>query len=197
MSCTTLAAPARFEMIVKNSRFRADAVAIDAPAQAMAFFAAVHDVSADHHCWAWRLGDNYRSCDDGEPAGTAGRPILAAIDGAGCDRVAVLVARWFGGIKLGAGGLVRAYGGVAAQCLRLAQKTTWSKRTRTTVCCDFAHAGIIHQHLPRFDAVKQREAFAADGLHLTIDLPCARLQELQASLSDATRGRIRFLDDEP
>src|SRR3546814_18000784 len=75
---------------------------------------------ATHNCWAWRIGDDYRSNDDGEPAGTAGRPILAAIDGQGMDRVVVVVTRWFGGIKLGAGGLVRAYGGTAAECLRRA-----------------------------------------------------------------------------
>src|SRR3546814_2284064 len=55
---------------------------------------------ATHNCWAWRIGDDYRSNDDGEPAGTAGRPILAAIDGQGMDRVVVVVTRWFGGIKL-------------------------------------------------------------------------------------------------
>src|SRR3546814_12008083 len=70
----------------------------------------------------FRSGSQYRFNDDGEPGGTAVRPILQAIEGQSCDRVAVLVLRWFGGIKLGPGGLIRAYGGAAAQCLRLADK---------------------------------------------------------------------------
>ncbi len=73
----------------------------------MAFLQQVAVTDATHNCWAYRHGQDYRSSDDGEPAGTAGRPILAAIDGQGFDRVMVVVTRWFG-IKLGAGGLVRA-----------------------------------------------------------------------------------------
>ncbi len=73
----------------------------------------------------------YRSNDDGEPGGTAGRPILAAIDGQGFDRVAVVVTRWYGGIKLGAGGLVRAYGGAAAECLRAAPRRPLVVAVRT------------------------------------------------------------------
>ena len=71
----------------------------------------------------YRLGDEYRSSDDGEPSGTAGRPMLSAIDGEGLDAVCVLVVRHFGGVKLGAGGLARAYGGAARQCLQQALRT--------------------------------------------------------------------------
>ena len=84
----------------------------------MRFFAANSDPEATHNCWAYKIGQEYRFNDDGEPGGTAGRPILQAIEGQGMDRVAVLVVRWFGGVKLGAGGLVRAYGGCAANCGR-------------------------------------------------------------------------------
>ena len=104
----TLAGPADFLLEVKHSRFLAQAGPVDSAEAAHAFMATVADPTATHNCWAWRVGDQYRSSDDGEPAGTAGRPILAAIDGQGYDRVAVVVTRWFGGIKLGAGGLVRA-----------------------------------------------------------------------------------------
>jgi len=75
---------------------------------AQAALAGLIDADATHNCWAWRYGTHSRSSDDGEPAGTAGRPILAAIDGQGLDRLLVVVTRWYGGIKLGAGGLVRA-----------------------------------------------------------------------------------------
>ena len=109
----TLAAPASHALEIKHSRFLAQACPINSAAEALAFFDAVSTPDATHNCWAYRYGNEYRSSDDGEPAGTAGRPILAAIDGQGYDRVAVVVTRWYGGIKLGAGGLVRAYGGTA------------------------------------------------------------------------------------
>ena len=114
----TLAAPAAFTLEVKHSRFLAQAAPASAPAAALAFLDEVADPAATHNCWAYRIGGEYRSSDAGEPAGTAGRPILTAIDGQGCDQVVVVVTRWYGGIKLGAGGLVRAYGGAAAECLR-------------------------------------------------------------------------------
>jgi putative IMPACT (imprinted ancient) family translation regulator len=89
---------------------------------------------------------DYRSSDDGEPAGTAGRPILAAIDGQGFDRVMVVVTRWFGGIKLGAGGLVRAYGGAAAECLRTAPRVPLVGM-RTLVLAGFDDLGSVHAAL--------------------------------------------------
>ena len=113
----TLPAPVSLAIEVKHSRFLARAAPADSTHAAQAFVGSVSDPDATHNCWAWRIGGDYRSSDDGEPAGTAGRPILAAIDGQGFDRVVVVVTRWFGGIKLGAGGLVRAYGGSAAECL--------------------------------------------------------------------------------
>ncbi|KAH9315517.1 hypothetical protein KI387_024144, partial [Taxus chinensis] len=78
------------------------------------------DSRATHNCWAYKLGELYRFNDDGEPGGTAGRPIHSAIVSSGLDRVMVVVIRYFGGIKLGTGGLVRAYGGVTSDCLRVA-----------------------------------------------------------------------------
>ena len=110
----TLAGRASHLLEVKHSRFLAQAAPVATPDDALAFLREIAVPDATHNCWAYRIGGEYRSSDDGEPAGTAGRPILAAIDGQGFDRVMVVVTRWYGGIKLGAGGLVRAYGGAAA-----------------------------------------------------------------------------------
>ena len=118
----TLAAPVGHELEVKHSRFIVHAAPVSTPEEALAWFTQVGDPAATHNCWAYRIGGQYRFNDDGEPAGTAGRPILAAIDGQGLDQVAAVVTRWYGGIKLGAGGLVRAYGGSVAECLRLAPR---------------------------------------------------------------------------
>ncbi len=190
----TLAAPARFELIVKKSRFLAQAIAIDDAAQMPAFLASVHAADASHHCWAYRIGGAYRSSDDGEPAGTAGRPILAAIDGQHCDRVMVVVARWFGGTKLGAGGLVRAYGCAASECLRNAARTPLVDLVQVAISCGFDHVGAVHQLIAQFGASKRTETFTDEGLQFSIELPRERLPALQNALRDATRGQARLVE---
>jgi len=194
MILSTLAAPARFELIARKSRFLAQAIALDDAGRASAFLDSVREAEATHNCWAYRIGAAYRSSDDGEPAGTAGRPILAAIDGQHCDRVMVVVARWFGGIKLGAGGLVRAYGGAASECLRNAAKTPLVELARLAIACGFEHAGTVHQLIAQFGAVKHAETFTGDGPHFDIQLPRGRMQALQNALRDATRGQVRVLE---
>lgn len=188
----TLAAPATHALEVRHSRFLAHAAPVDAPAAAMAFIARASEPEATHNCWAWRIGQEYRSSDDGEPAGTGGRPILAAIDGQGCDRVAVVVTRWYGGIKLGAGGLVRAYGGTAAECLRLAERRPLVAMAALELACAFEDLGAVHVALAAHAAEKSGERFEADGAHLSLSLPAARVEALQARLRDATRDRVRF-----
>ena len=118
----TLAAPAHHEKEIKKSRFMAVAMRAETSVEAMEQIGKVSLPDATHNCWAYKIGGEYRFSDDGEPGGSAGRPILAAIEGQELDRVTVVVSRYFGGIKLGVGGLVRAYGGTAAECLRQAQK---------------------------------------------------------------------------
>jgi uncharacterized YigZ family protein len=185
----TLAAPARFELEVRRSRFLVQAAPIDAAEQAPAFVLQAGDPDATHNCWACRVGQHYRFADDGEPAGTAGRPILAAIDGQGFDRVVVLVTRWFGGTKLGAGGLVRAYGGSAAECLRRAPRLALVDMAEAELSCGFAHSGAVHALLAAAEATKLHEGYVADGLRLRLRLPVARLASLGEALRDATRGQ--------
>lgn len=118
----TLSRAASARQEIKKSRFVAIAGKVDSEAEAKEFVARNSDAIAGHNCFAWRVGQSYRFADDGEPSGTAGKPILQAIDGQNLDNVAVVVSRWFGGVLLGSGGLVRAYGGTAALCLRDAEK---------------------------------------------------------------------------
>jgi uncharacterized YigZ family protein len=188
----TLSAAARFQQEVRKSRFVANGAPVRDVDDAIAFIARIAERSATHNCWAYRIGTQYRFNDDGEPSGTAGKPILQAIDGQSLDRAAVVVARWFGGIKLGAGGLVRAYGGTAAECLRLAAKTPLVARTALRVRCDFSSAAALHARLAEFDAVKREEHFAADGVELVIDLPAATAPALADFLRDLTRGRAHI-----
>lgn len=188
----TLAAPATAGLEVKHSRFVAHAAPVASPDEALAFLQRVAEPAATHNCWAYRVGTQYRSSDDGEPSGTAGRPILAAIDGAGLDAVAVVVTRWYGGIKLGAGGLVRAYGGCAAQCLRDAPRVERVVAVEVALAYDFGDTGAVHAMLAAVGAERIDERFSGDGAHLRIRLPRERVDSLKAQLRDATRNRVRL-----
>lgn len=195
MPLDTLAGPVDHTLEVKHSRFIAHAAPVDDADAAAAFMQRVHVPDATHNCWAWRIGDAYRSSDDGEPAGTAGRPILAAIDGQGFDRVAVVVVRWYGGIKLGAGGLVRAYGGCAAECLRTAPRLPLVEMATVALHAPFDALGSVHAALPAALAIKRDETFDASGVRLLLELPADRVDDLKTRLRDATRDRVRFDDN--
>jgi putative IMPACT (imprinted ancient) family translation regulator len=188
MSAQTLAAPARIELVVKKSRFLAQATPVESPAHALAWLEQVADRDATHNCWAYRIGSAYRFSDDGEPGGTAGRPILAAIEGQGIDQAMVAVTRWYGGINLGAGGLVRAYGGVAAECLRTAVRRPLVESVEAELACDFALAGAVHGLLAAVAAEKLAETFDEHGLRLRLRLPAAMYAVLAGRLRDASRG---------
>lgn len=118
----TLAAPHEALLEVKGSKFYAFVWPVKTVGQAMDLVASTSDPKASHNCFAYKIGAEFRSTDDGEPSGTAGRPILSAIEAEGLDEACALVVRYFGGTKLGAGGLVRAYGAAARDCLRAAPR---------------------------------------------------------------------------
>ncbi len=191
MALDTLAAPAEFTLEVKHSRFLAQAVPLVDADAAMTVLRPLCTPDATHNCWAFRVGAQYRSSDDGEPAGTAGRPILAAIDGQGYDQVLVVVTRWYGGIKLGAGGLVRAYGGAAAECLRRATRRPLIAMTDLDVEAPFDALGTVHALIAALDAHKLGEHFEADGARLRVRLPASEVDGLKTRLRDATRDRVR------
>jgi len=192
MSAATLAAPARHQTEVKKSRFLAQAAPVASAAEAMEWIRAGSDPAATHNCWAYRCGGDYRFSDDGEPGGSAGRPILAAIDGQGLDRVAVRVTRWYGGINLGVGGLVRAYGGATAECLRLAPRVPIVPWVEAELRCDFALAGTVHALLAAHAAEKLAEAYESEGLRLRLRLPASSFAVLAERLRDASRGTARL-----
>jgi uncharacterized YigZ family protein len=186
---STLAQPCRHQEDIRKSRFLALAAPVESPEQALAFLREMSDPVATHNCWAYRIGRDYRFNDDGEPGGTAGRPILQAIEGQDMDRVAVVVTRWYGGIKLGAGGLVRAYGGTAAECLRRAERVPIVAMARLELHCDFAELALLKARLKELHAEVGHEAFGADGVVLQLRLPDAQVVEAQLRISDISRGR--------
>jgi uncharacterized YigZ family protein len=192
MSRFTLATRSEHLLEVKKSRFLAVCAPVEAPPAALALLDALADHAATHNCWAYRIGQQYRFSDDGEPGGTAGRPILAAIDGSGLDGVVAVVTRWYGGIKLGAGGLIRAYGGAVAECLRQAERIELVDQLELELRCEFALAGAVHALLKTHGAEKTAEAFDTDGLVLGLRLPSDRHDDLQRALRDLSRGRARL-----
>jgi len=185
----TLAAPARLVQEVRKSKFVANAANVGATGAAMEFIASVSDGDATHNCWAIRVGDYYRFSDDGEPAGTAGKPILQAIDGQGIDEVVVVVTRWFGGIKLGAGGLMRAYGGCAAECLRTASRRELIDMAEVEFPLAFAALPVLKSRLAEFAAHVIGEIFVADGATLRVRLPSHRCEDFGCLVRDISRGR--------
>jgi uncharacterized YigZ family protein len=187
----TLQGPAQLQQDIRKSRFLALAAPVEDAEAALAFIAQASTHDATHNCWAYRIGAQYRFNDDGEPGGSAGRPILLAIEGQGLDGVAVVVTRWFGGIKLGVGGLVRAYGGCAAECLRLAPKVVRVAQVSLRVDCDFALAPLLHARLREFGASKREETHSAEGVHLDLDLPAANVDTFTAFVREASRGRAQ------
>jgi len=189
---STLAAPACLAQEVRKSKFVANAANVASPQAALAFIETVANRSATHNCWAYRIGTDYRFNDDGEPGGTAGKPILQAIDGQAIDQAVVVVTRWFGGIKLGAGGLMRAYGGCAAECLRSAARRPLIVSSRVELALAFAALPLLHSRLAELGAETIGETFGGDGAVVQLRLPSDRLHVLRALLADLTRGRAQL-----
>lgn len=179
-----------FSQEIKKSRFAALAGPVANEAAAREFVAAHSDRAANHNCWAWRVGQSYRFSDDGEPTGTAGKPILQAIDGQSLDNVAVVVTRWFGGVLLGTGGLVRAYGGTATACLRAAEKTALVATVEATVTCGFADLALLQARLAAHPGLRiASEAFTATGAELAVTMPEADAAGIAQMVADLTSGR--------
>lgn len=155
----------------------------------MAFVDSLRGNGGGHHCWAYRLGQAYRFNDDGEPSSSAGKPILAAIDGQGFDHVVVVVTRWFGGIKLGVGGLIRAYGGTAAQCLQQAVRQPIVHVTRMALHCDFAQSSLLEGRIRERNIAIENVTYGALAVEATLAVPSDQVSALAHFVADATQGR--------
>lgn len=186
----TLAGFCEYREEIRKSRFITFAAPISSPTEAQAFIEQHSDLNASHNCWAWKLGDQYRSSDDGEPGGTAGRPILAAIEAQACDQVAVLVIRWYGGIQLGTGGLARAYGGGANKCLHNAEKVELITRVALRCTCGFAELALVKLRVAECGGLVNAESFTANGVELRVAVGETQIETLQKQLADLSRGRI-------
>lgn len=186
----TLIGICEFREEIRKSRFITLAAPISSAADAQVFIEHHSDLNATHNCWAWKLGDQYRSNDDGEPGGTAGRPILAAIEAQEFDQVVVLVIRWYGGIQLGTGGLARAYGGGANKCLQQAERMALVHRISIEFDCSFSELALVKVRVAELNGLMVQETFTANGVELQISLSPEHIDVLQRQLADISRGRI-------
>ena len=189
----------RFEEEIKRSRFITTLARADSRERALSFVECVRREFPDarHHCWAYaagRPGDTARvgQSDDGEPHGTAGRPMLTQLLYGGVGELAAVTTRYFGGIKLGTGGLTRAYQNGVKQALTLLPVTERKVLARAMVEVDYAHADRFYRLLPRFQARVVEEDFGARGL-FTLELPEDLVEPCGAALREATDGASELM----
>ena len=193
-SLYTIAARARHEATIKKSRFVAWAMPVESSAGALERIREHSDLKATHNVFAYRLADGVtRSSGDGEPGGSAGPPVLAAIERADVHNVAILVTRYYGGVKLGTGGLARAYGGTASECLLSAARIPL---TRATLLCarfqqDDTNAvfGVLGRFAPTVES-------SASAQLVRFSAPQEEVPALERALSTATKGRVRLTEIE-
>ncbi len=184
----TLAEPAGYEETIKKSRFVCQAARADSPEEAQTFLQAVRDAAATHNCWAYQIDQQYRFSDDGEPGGTAGQPILRAINGHGLQHVIVVVTRYFGGVKLGTGGLVRAYGGVAAECLRRARLVEVPVYRLLQVRMPHDVAARLYHLLAEHGAQKVSESYDSAEVTWLLRVAEPLAGDLELALRNASKG---------
>jgi putative IMPACT (imprinted ancient) family translation regulator len=178
------------ETEVKKSRFITWAWPITNPEDALSKISSQRDPSASHNCFAFKIGQHYRSSDDGEPGGTAGRPILSAIENEGLDGVAVLVIRYYGGIKLGTGGLVRGYGNAARACLREAPRHEVIPRVTVVAIVPFDCMGVAYQAADHIGAGRLSEEYDVSGVVLKLQVDSDKAERLCESLKDVSAGKV-------
>lgn len=183
------------EIEVKKSRFIATVFPCKSEIEAQEFLNRMRKKywDARHNVYAFSLRENKikRFSDDGEPHSTAGLPVMETIDHAGVTDIAVVVTRYFGGILLGTGGLVRAYSEAAKAVLQAAEIETILPAKRINLECDYADYDILNKLLESFK-VKIISTDFADKISITLGIPAELVGDLQAKCTDTFCGRMPF-----
>ncbi|WP_298444562.1 YigZ family protein [uncultured Ferrimonas sp.] len=195
------AASASTEEVIKRSRFITVIEAVSSGAQARAFHARMRaeHPEARHHCLAFNAGPpgcsrDIGCSDDGEPAGSAGRPMLNVVLGADVGQFAAVVIRYSGGIKLGVGGLVRAYAGGVKQTLAVLPTQTYVAQTTVTLRCEYSDMPLLEHLLSQHQGSVLAQDFSS-AIDLQIQLPQAQLVAFGQALTDRSSGRLQLNDD--
>ncbi len=183
------------EIEVKKSRFIATAAPVFSVEEAKAFIKDVKKEYADagHNVPAFLVGYGStvtKHCnDDGEPSGTAGRPMLAVLEGSGLGDIAVVVTRYWGGTKLGTGGLVRAYGDAVKAVLEALPRAEKVPTHTTMVAIPYTHLERVRLLVAEHLGLIQDEEFAAD-ITLTIQFMQERFEDFQLALNELSHGSL-------
>lgn len=186
---TTIQGENTVEIIIEKSRFIATAINVDSVEQATDFIASKRKryFDATHNCYAYVIGDKAKFSDDGEPQGTAGMPIYECIKNSKIDHVCVVITRYFGGIKLGAGGLVRAYSGSCAEALKSATKVNMTDCTLAEVVVDYSLLKGLRKVLN--GKVVEKDVVWEDKVRLLLLMPTVSVDEISAIITENTLGK--------
>ncbi len=201
LSYNTIQAPASAEVVVKKSKFIANAFPAETEEQAAAKIEEVKKkyYDARHNCYAYQVGkacSHIRCSDDGEPQGTAGIPILDALKGRAITNTVVIVTRYFGGILLGTGGLVHAYSAAAKAALEQAGIVTRVKYIKVTITMDYQLHGKINYLLLSNNHIIEDTVFTDT---VTIKAGCLfnSLNKLLADVTEISQGKAQTQVGEP
>ena len=189
---TTIYSPAEDEFVERKSRFIGHIAPVQTEEEAQAFIAQIRQQHRDatHNTYAYILRSGIkRYSDDGEPQGTAGMPMLDVLRHAGLVNVCCVVTRYFGGILLGTGGLVRAYTKGAQLAVAAAGIQQMSRFATLLIACPYNLYGAVQQILPAQDCTVEDVDYGAD-VTLTVIQPVGRLDALNAALAEATAGTV-------
>lgn len=192
------AAEHRVEERIKGSRFIASLARADSPEAAREFIERIKQEFPDatHNCWAFAAGPPADTAhvglsDDGEPHGTAGKPMLNVLLHSDVGEIAVVVTRYFGGTKLGTGGLVRAYSGLVSLGLETLPTKEFVETAEVTVVFSYSAVTLFKRLIPEFEAEVISEDFDADA-SFTLCLPKTHLAPLKQTLEELTNGNVLF-----
>ena len=193
----TILTPVHHELLIKKSRFIAcvQPMADRAGAQQVVAGLRARHPGAAHVCWALLAGGQSAAVDDGEPSGTAGRPMLDVLRHQDLEGVLATVVRYFGGVKLGAGGLVRAYTDSVAQALLQAEKIAIIRKTVLRCSAPYPLEGLVRREIDGVGATLLDVAHGNDVV-FAFSLPEAAAGAFAARLNEAGHGRIAWLRDD-
>ena len=189
------AGPHRVEAEIKRSRFITTVGRAASVEDASAFIDVVRQEhpNATHNCWAYVVGapgstGRVGMSDDGEPHGTAGRPMLNALLHSGLGDIGAVVTRYYGGTKLGTGGLVRAYGGGVQQALLTVPRSERVDYVEFTITIDYARLSAVQQLFAEYEVELRDQQFGAE-IRLDLRLPASNAEPFRSAVLDITRGQ--------
>jgi len=194
-SFNSIAGPGGAELVVKGSKFISHAAPVENQSAAEEH---IHAISArypdaTHNCFGYKIGSGdcaiFRFSDAGEPSGTAGRPILQAIEGKKLTNISVVVTRYFGGTKLGTGGLIRAYSAAARTALEQARTVAYFPQTTLTVRFAYEQTNAVHQMIAKFHAELLQSDFGEQTTY-KVQLKQAVSTQFIEDLKNMTAGKI-------